>query len=91
MPCNQNKSISRYYSLGYTKKKIGIDYAPTSEYGDFGLATTALYGGQLEEATGPSIHFKVYRNSVNETGPACRLQLTYYIRYRGTKGTNTLV
>jgi len=90
MPCNQNRSRNRYYPLSYTKKKLGIDYFTTSDFPGFGLATEDLYGGQLPAATGPSVHFKVYRNSVVETGPACRMQLTYYVRYRGTKGANDL-
>lgn len=90
MPCNQNRSRSRYIPLGYTKKKLGIDYASTTEFASFGLNTVALYGEQLPAQTGPSMHFKVYRNATGTAGASCRMQVTYYIRYRGTKGTNAL-
>ena len=72
MPCNQNRSRARYYPLAYTKKKLGIDYFTTSEYPDFaGVVDT--YGSQLPGGTGPSVHFKVYRNGVGDAGPACRM------------------
>lgn len=45
MGCSSEKSINRYYSLGYTKKKLGIDYASTSEYTAFGAVNEATYGG----------------------------------------------
>lgn len=94
MPCNQNKSINRYYKLGYTKKKLGIDFLSTDSFPDFANNTTNLYGGQLPAGTGPSLHYKVYRNAQGlaaPAGPSCRMQLTYYIRYRGTRGNNSLV
>ncbi len=90
MPCNQNHSVNRYYAMGYTKQKIGINYALTDEYNDFNSNSVNLYGGQLEAETGPSVNFKVYRNATGEAGPACRMQLTYYVRYRGTKGQNPI-
>lgn len=88
MGCSSDKSINRYYALGYTKKKLGIDYAATSEYVAFGASDEATYGGQLPAATGPSVHFKCIRGSINGayTRDACRMQVTYYVRYRGTKG-----
>ena len=90
MPCNQNRSINRYYALSYTKQKLGIDCFNTGEYNQFGVSNAQLYGGQLEASTGPSVHFKVFRNSVGTAGPSCRMQITYYIRYRGTSGVNPI-
>lgn len=92
MGTTNDKTINRYYSLGYTKKKLGIDYCNTSEYNNFGANSAALYGGQLPASTGPSLHFKVYRAAVdgNYTRDACRMQLTYYVRYRGTKGVTDI-
>ncbi len=90
MPCNQNRSVNRYYGMHYTKQKLGIDQFPTDEYPSFDSNIVNLYNGQLEAATGPSVHFKVYRNATTSTGPSCRMQVTYYIRYRGTKGVNSL-
>ncbi len=91
MPCNQNRSVNRYYPLAYTKKKLGIDYAPTDSFSDFANNTTNLYGGQLPAGTGPSVGYKIFRNTAGAAGPACRMQVTYYIRYRGTRGNNSLV
>ena len=74
MPCNQNRSRTRYYPLSYTKRKLGIDYFSTSEFPDF-AGINSLYGDQLPAATGPSLHFKVYRNSGvgAAVGPSCRM------------------
>jgi len=100
MPCNQNKSITRYFALHYTKKKLGIDYFNCPEFsqpnpgGGFADNATALYGGQLPPATGPSMYFRVLRNSATPNNDpiwnACRLELTYYIKYRGVKGINAI-
>lgn len=35
-PCNQNKSISRYYNTAAAFKRFGIDWCSTSEYTAFG-------------------------------------------------------
>lgn len=35
-PCSQNKSVSRYYALGYTKKKLGIDFDSCTNYVNYG-------------------------------------------------------
>jgi len=67
-----------------------VDYFSTSSFPDFAADDVDLYGGQLPAATGPSVHFKVYRNATTGFGPSCRMQLTYYVRYRGTKGANDL-
>lgn len=78
--------------MHYTKQKLGIDNFDTSEYPSFANDSINLYNGQLEGGTGPSVHFKVYRNVGPGAGqgPSCRMQLTYYVRYRGTKGANPL-
>jgi len=71
--------------MGYTKQKLGIDYFSTEEFQAFNTVDD-LYGGQLPGGTGPSLHFKVFRNNDGIGGPSCRMQVTYYVRYRGTKG-----
>lgn len=73
MPTNQNRSVNRYFPLGYTKSKLGIDYFPTDEYPEFDGNDVTTYMGQLEGGAGPSIHFKVQRNSAGDAGPSCRL------------------
>lgn len=90
MPCNQNRSVTRYFPLAYTKQKLGIDFFDTDEYTQFGIPDSILYSGQLDGGHGPSLHFKVDRNSTGATSPACRLQITYYVRFRGTKGISDL-
>lgn len=89
-PCSQNKSVSRYFALGYTKKKLGIDFCNTKEYASFDSTNTALYGGQLPIGSGPSVCIKVFRNSSGPERIAMRLQVTYYVKYRGTKGQNPI-
>jgi len=73
MPTNQNRSVTRYFPLAYTKQKLGIDYFDTNEYPQFALQDEILYNGQLDGGQGPSLHFKVDRNSGGDSGPACRL------------------
>lgn len=110
--CNPQHNVERYFPLGYTSKKLGIDYANVSELvtpaggwnptgfecidpelpsGDF---AQALYGGQLPEFTGPSLNVRVYRGGDTdqfEARNACRVQLTYYCRFRGLQGRTDLV
>lgn len=95
--------------MGYTKEKLGIDYAACTELykqneagvpvvtdGLFAQTDKPLYGGQLPPATGPSITWRLFRSKVGPetfTPPAsdaCRFQLTYYVRFRGTKGNRDL-
>lgn len=39
------RTITRYYPLAYTKKKLGIDYCDTDEFLKFGTSTNSTYGG----------------------------------------------
>lgn len=73
---NQNRPVSKYFPMGYTKQKLGIDYtscdelyglvngAPVVSSGKFAQFNQALYGGQLPAATGPSITWRVFRSKV---------------------------
>jgi hypothetical protein len=77
--------------MGYTKKKLGIDFDTTRNYPNYRLAGGApLYNGQLPAGQGPSMHFKVFRNAAGVVKTAARVQLTYYVKYRGTKGENPI-
>lgn len=88
--------------MSYVRKKLGIDYFPVDELVNngtvtgsaFDLTDQGIYNAQLGPATGPSLTYRVYRNQpLNEqldTVVACRFQLTYYVRFRGTKGRTDL-
>lgn len=53
-PCNQNKSISRYYNTASTYRRFGIQYCNTTEFQDFNTSS-ALYGGSLPADAGSSV------------------------------------
>lgn len=53
-PCNQNKSISRYYNTASTYRRFGIQYCSTDEFSDFNTSS-ALYGGSLPSDAGSSV------------------------------------
>lgn len=108
---NPQRNVERYFPLGYTSKKLGIDYANVSELvnpaGDWndkgfecitplvaGESALDLYGGQLPAFTGPSLNVRIYRGgnpAQYEETKACRVQLTYYCRFRGLQGRTDLV
>ncbi len=89
--CNQNKAISRYYNTAATFRRFGIQYCDTSQFGDFAGAN-ALYGTQLQPGQGSSVNLKVYRQEASATANVLgRLQVTYYVTYKGNKGRNSLV
>lgn len=53
-----------------------------------------LYGGQLPVDAGSSTNIKVYRSgapaAIANAAEIGRIQVTYYITYKGTKGTSSL-
>ncbi len=65
----------------------------TEEITDFAaIPPVPLYGEQLPVDAGSSTNLKVYRPATN-VGVAAqigRLQLTYYVLYKGAKGTSSL-
>ncbi len=74
-------------------KRLGIDWANTIEYPNFGVTTPVpLYGDQLPVNAGSSTNIKVYR-AAGSTGSAeiGRIQVSYYVTYKGTKGAGSLV
>ena len=94
--------MTRYFPTSYVRKKLGIDYFPVDDLvtsggiitdQPFDMTDADLYGGQLPAATGPSVTFRVYRNAPavgTSEVKACRFQLTYYVRFRGTRGRTDL-
>uniref|UniRef100_UPI0040470B6C hypothetical protein n=1 Tax=Roseivirga sp. TaxID=1964215 RepID=UPI0040470B6C len=71
--------------------RLGIQWCNTEEYANF-ATTGPLYDQQLGPDAGSSTAIKVYRSGVStatdeEVG---RLQVTYYVQYKGAKGLNSV-
>lgn len=89
--CNQNKAISRYYNTATTLRRFGIQYCDTVQFPAFAGANE-LYGTQLQAGQGSSVNLKVYRQEQSETPNILgRVQVTYYVTYKGNKGLNSLI
>lgn len=88
-PCNQNKSITRFYNTANTYRRFGIQYCSTSEFTDFNTSS-ALYGGQLQADQGSSQLVRVYRNTSGSIDNIARLEVTYYVTYKGQKGASSI-
>jgi len=91
--CSAKVPVKRYFKTASTLKRLGIDWCSTDEYADFGNVGQDLYGGQLLPDSGSSTSFRVYRSgtSTQTSAEIGRLQLTYYIQYKGTKGVSPLI
>jgi len=93
--CSAAKPISRYFKTGGALKRLGIEWCNTQEFldGKFNASPPVpLYGGQLPADAGSSTNIKVFRpNQASETAAEIgRLQLTYYVLYKGAKGQGSL-
>ena len=90
--CDSAKPITRYYNTKATLKRFGIDYVDTSQFAQFN-GSGPLYGTQLPSDQGSSVNVKVYRAS-SPPGPTAfpigRLQVTYYVTYKGNKGVSPI-
>ncbi len=91
--CSATRPISRYFKTGGSLARLGVDWVNTEEITDFAaIPPVPLYGEQLPVDAGSSTNIKVYRPATN-VGVAAqigRLQLTYYVLYKGAKGTSSL-
>jgi len=89
--CSAKVPVSRFFRTGQTLKRLGIDWCNTDEFVNFGNAVS-LYATQLAINAGSSTNLKIYRSSTDTIRPAqlARLQVTYYITYKGAKGTGSL-
>jgi len=89
--CSATTPIARYYRTGTALARQGVEWFDTIEYtnGDWDASPpVSLYNQQLPPDAGSSTHIKVFRPST-DTGVAAtlaRLQVTYYVTYKGTKG-----
>jgi len=50
-----------------------------------------LYGEQLGANQGSAVNVKVYRQEAGPPRTIGRLQVTYYVTYKGNKGASSLV
>jgi len=90
-PCNPQKSVSRYFRTAKALNRLGIEWCQTREFGQFAGANE-LYGGQLPINSGSSLNIKVFRtNTANPVDALCRLEVTYYVKYSGTRANVNLV
>ena len=88
-PCDSSKSISRYFNTANTYRRFGIQYCSTDEYQDFNTSS-ALYAGSLPADAGSSLNVKVFRNTTESLQKLARLEVTYYVTYKGNKGKSSL-
>ena len=95
-PCNQNKSINRFYNTANTYRRFGIQYCNTEEFELFGLPGTIanplvpLYADSLPVDAGSSVNVRAYRNKDGTINSLARLEVSYYVIYKGQKGVNSL-
>lgn len=90
--CSAINPISRFFRTGAALSRLGIEWFNTDEFPEFNNATT-LYNGQLPKNQGSSTHIALNR-PVTATGSdaqLARLEVTYYVTYKGTKGISSLV
>lgn len=92
--CSQTKPITRYYNTSASLKRFGIEYCSTDELlaGNFNGAGPT-YGASLLQDQGSSVNCKIFRSSA-PIGPTQfaigRLQVTYYITFKGNKGLSSI-
>ncbi len=88
-PCDSSKAVTRYFNTAATYRRFGIQYCSTDEYVDFNTSS-ALYGGALPADQGSSLNIKVFRNGTDTAQKICRVEVVYYVTYKGNKGASSL-
>ena len=91
--CTASRAVKRYFKTPTTLKRLGIEWCNTDEYLNFGVTPPVpLYGGQLPVNNGSSTLLKVFRPDTATATAAQigRLQVTYYVQYKGAKGVSDL-
>ncbi len=94
--CSAKTPISRFFRTAQSLKRLGVDWSDTAQYATFGSTPPSpLYGNQLPVNAGSSTNIKIYRTSasqsITEAAEIGRLQITYYVTYKGAKGTGSLI
>lgn len=90
--CSATRPISRYYRTGAALARQGIEWFNTDEFPQFGTSDP-LYNGQLPKNQGSSTNIAINR-PVTATGADAQLarcEVVYYVTYKGSKGTNSVV
>lgn len=70
----------------------GVEWFDTEEFPQFN-GSNDLYNDQLLANSGSSTQIGVYRSRVGilTQQQMCRLELTYYVTYKGTKGESSII
>lgn len=92
--CSATRPITRYFEPNKQLQRLGVDWSTCDAYTAFGSSPpVALYGGQLPITAGSSLWLKVTRSNtaVETKAEIGRLQVTYYITYRGVLGNSSIV
>ena len=91
--CSAKAPISRYFRTFKAQKRLGLEWCNTTEYANFGaFPPVPLYNGQLAANSGASTNIKVFRarTAIDTQDQIARIQVTYYVQYKGPKGLNPL-
>ena len=90
--CDPTKPISRYFRTGSALLRQGVEWFDTAEFPQFATAG-GMYNDQLLVNTGSSSNINVYRNRVGvlTQQQVARLEVTYYVTYKGTKGVSSII
>lgn len=91
--CSAKSPVNRYFRTIKAQKRLGIEWCDTTEYANFGAnPPVALYNDQLGINSGASTNIKVFRprTAVASADQIGRIQVTYYVQYKGPKGLNPL-
>ena len=89
--CDPTKSVSRYFRTTQALLRQGVEWFDTLEYPQFGT-NGGTYNDQLLANSGSSTQINVYRSAaaVTTKQQLARLEVIYYVTYKGTKGQNSI-
>lgn len=90
--CSATRPISRYYRTGAALARQGIEWFNTNEFAQFGTSNP-LYNGQLPKNQGSSTNIAINRpvTATGKDAQLARCEVVYYVTYKGSKGTNSVV
>jgi len=86
-------SLTRTFSFNPMPfyKSLGIEWCPCDEWDDFGDHKDT-YMDQLKAGFGPSVFLNWRRHdSIIETREVARLWVTYFVEYKGQKGSDNIM
>ena len=90
--CQARRPVTRFFRTGAALARQGVEWFNTEEYSFFN-GVDAMYNQQLTVDQGASTNIKVFRPRTNSDEPAQlgRMQVTYYVTYKGMKGVSSLI